>query len=250
MLQILLNGCNGKMGYAVRRFAEADADCEIAVGVDIAEGMPGRFPVFTDFADVKTDVDVVIDFSHPGALDDLLAFSKRTGTPIVLATTGFSDAQVAAIHEASKTCPIFFSFNMSLGINLLTRLAQKAAELLGDTFDVEIVEKHHNQKIDAPSGTALMLADAVNQTLGGNLRYEYDRHSKRAKRTRREIGIHSVRGGTIVGEHEIIFAGQDEVVTLSHSAASKEVFAAGALKAAKFMAGKPAGLYQMSDLID
>ncbi len=250
MLRIILSGCGGKMGRAVGACVDADEDCEIIAGVDKADNFLFRFPVFSKFSDVKAKGDVIIDFSHPSVLNDLLDFARQTGMPIVLATTGFDEEQTKLIYAASREIPIFFSFNMSLGVNLLIHLAKKATELLGDTFDIEIVEKHHNQKLDAPSGTAIMLANAINETLGNNMKFEYDRHSKRQKRSKNEIGIHSVRGGTIVGEHDVIFAGHDEVVTLSHSAASKEVFAAGALKAAKFMKGKPAGLYCMDDMIE
>ena len=168
---------------------------------------------------------------------------------MVFATTGYSDAQIEQIKLASKEIPIFFSFNMSLGVNLICSLAKKAASILGDGFDIEIIEKHHNQKIDAPSGTAIMLANAVNSQFDGNKVYEYDRHSIRQKRSKKEIGIHSVRGGTIVGEHDVIFAGRDEVITISHSAYSKEVFAVGGVRAAKFIAGKPAGLYDMNSIL-
>ena len=170
--------------------------------------------------------------------------------PVVIATTGYSPEQIEKIKEFSKTIPIFFTFNMSIGVNLLCSLAQKAAKILGNDFDIEIIEKHHNQKIDAPSGTAIMLANAINTQFGDTLNYEYDRHSKRNKRPKNEIGIHSVRGGTIVGEHDVVFAGRDEVITLSHQALSKEVFAVGALRAAKFISNKPAGLYDMNSIMD
>ena len=180
----------------------------------------------------------------------MLEFAKTTSTPLVIATTGYSDEQKKKIEDASKDSPIFFTYNMSVGINLLANLAKKATEVLGEDFDIEIVEKHHNQKIDAPSGTALMLADAICEVTPQPMKYEYDRHSKREKRTRNEIGLHAVRGGTIVGEHEIIFAGRDEIITLSHSARSKEIFAVGAVNAAVYMNGKGPGLYQMSDVIE
>ena len=179
----------------------------------------------------------------------MLEYGKSTKTALVIATTGYDDCQKQKIKDASNDCPIFFTYNYSLGINLLANLARKAAALLGDEFDIEIVEQHHNQKIDAPSGTALMLADAINDELDNRMKYEYDRHSKREKRTKNEIGMHAIRGGTIVGEHEIIFAGRDEVITLSHSARSKEVFAVGAVNAAVYMMGKQPGMYDMGDVI-
>ena len=193
--------------------------------------------------------DVIIDFSHPSALDSLIGYALSTGTPLVLATTGYSDEQIEKIKKSSEQIPVFFTFNMSLGINLLVELAKKATAVLGDQFDIEIVEKHHNQKIDAPSGTAIMLANAVNDTLDNKMKYTYDRHSQRKKREKNEIGIHSIRGGTIVGEHDVIFAGRDEVITLSHQASSKEVFAVGSVNAAIFMNGKKKGLYTMADFI-
>ena len=183
------------------------------------------------------------------SLDDLLDYCMTNGTPIVIATTGYNDEQIAKIHKASEQIPVFFTWNMSIGINLLVQLAKKATAILGGQFDIEIVEKHHNQKIDAPSGTALMLANAINEELSGSMNYVYDRHSVRAKRQPNEIGIHAIRGGTIVGEHDIIFAGRDEVITLSHSAASKEVFAVGAVNAAVYLSGKPAGIYDMQDMM-
>ncbi|MBQ7782833.1 MAG: 4-hydroxy-tetrahydrodipicolinate reductase, partial [Oscillospiraceae bacterium] len=194
--------------------------------------------------------DVIIDFSHPSALDKLLEYCLSTGTAAVIATTGYTEEQIAKIKAAGEQIPVFFSFNMSLGINLLANLAKTAAKLLGGQFDIEIVEKHHNQKIDAPSGTAIMLGDAINGVLDEKYHYEYDRHSRRMKREKYEIGMHAIRGGTIVGEHDIIFAGRDEVITLSHSAASKEVFAVGAVNAAVFLSKQSKGMYDMSDVIE
>ena len=249
MTNIILSGCNGKMGKVITACILQRDDCKIVAGVDISGESTETFPVYTAFSEVKENADVVIDFSHPSVLDDLLDFSEKTNTPVVLATTGFSSAQTEKIKAASKTTPLFFTFNMSLGINLLVALSKKAAEVLDGNFDIEIVEKHHNQKIDAPSGTAIMLAEAINHTLEDKMMYEYDRHSKREKRPQNEIGIHSIRGGNIVGEHEVIFAGHDEVITLSHKATSKEVFAVGAIKAALYMKGKSAGLYDMNNVI-
>lgn len=248
LTKILLCGACGKMGRVVCDLSAQNEDLSVVCGVDASQQMM-PFPVYASFSDVKTDADVIIDFSHPSLLDSMLEYATKTHTPVVIATTGYTDAQIEKIRETAKVLPIFFTFNLSLGINLLCNLAQKAAALLGDDYDVEIIEKHHNQKIDAPSGTALMLANAVNETFDGRCAFEYDRHSKRQKRTKNEIGIHSIRGGTIVGEHEVIFAGHDETISLSHSAASKGVFATGALKAAAFLVGKEAGLYDMSGLI-
>ena len=196
------------------------------------------------------DADVIIDFSNPALLNDLLDFAVKKSMPVVIATTGYDESQKKQIQEASRKTSVFFTYNMSLGINLLANLAKKAVQVLGDGFDIEIIEKHHNQKIDAPSGTALMLADAICEELNKPMKYEYDRHSKREKRTKNEIGMHAVRGGTIVGEHEIMFAGRDEIITLSHSARSKEVFAVGAVNAALFLKDKPAGMYSMKEMIE
>lgn len=248
MTRILLVGACGKMGAAVSDCANQDNDIKIVGGVDFAEKLCD-FPIYHDFSKVNVEADVIIDFSNPVLLDDILNYAKEKNIPAVIATTGYNDEQIKKIHEASKLIPIFFTFNMSLGVNLLCSLAKKAASILGNGFDIEIIEKHHNQKIDAPSGTAIMLANAVNEVYDDRLYYEYDRHSKRQKRTKNEIGIHSIRGGTIVGEHDVIFAGHDEVITLSHSASSKGVFATGAVKAAKFIVGKKAGLYEMKDVI-
>lgn len=248
MIQLLVCGCGGKMGAAVQGFVAERDDCCIAAGVDIT-GKGGDHPVYRSIDEVTESIDVIIDFSHPSALSALLGYCKRTGTPAVLCTTGYSPEQVEEVKEAAKTLPIFYSRNMSLGVNLLVELAKKAEAVLGADFDVEIVEMHHNQKIDAPSGTALMLADAINEVRDNEMKYTYDRHSQRKKREKSEIGLHSVRGGTIVGEHQVIFSGSHEVLTLSHSAQSKELFAAGAVNAAVFMKEKPAGLYDMSDLV-
>lgn len=249
MTKIILCGANGKMGHVIQSVVSGRDDCEIVAGVDLNTARDA-FPIYSSFDDVKEKADVIIDFSNPALLDSLLAYSKKTKTPVVIATTGYDDAQKKEIENAAKTTAVFFTYNMSMGINLLATLAKKATAVLGSDFDIEIVEKHHNQKIDAPSGTALMLADAICEEIDGSMKYEYDRHSKREKRSKNEIGIHSVRGGTIVGEHEIIFAGRDEIITLSHSARSKEIFAVGAVNAAVFMAGKESGMYSMKDLID
>lgn len=250
MTRLLLCGCGGKMGAAVQNFVREREDCVIAAGVDIG-GMPQEgFPVYTEIGGVREEVDVIIDFSHPSALPPILGYCREhPGTAAVLCTTGYGPQEVEAINQAAEAVPLFYSRNMSLGVNLLIELAKKAAGVLGGSFDVEILEMHHNQKIDAPSGTALMLADAINGERGGAMKYVYDRHSQRKKREKGEIGLHSVRGGTIVGEHQVIFSGQHEVITLSHSAQSKELFASGAINAAVFMQGKGPGLYSMPDLL-
>ena len=249
MTRIIMNGCNGKMGRVITRLVEEDDDAEIVCGVDINTDIKNNYPVVKSIEEFDGEADVVIDFSHPSCLMSILSYCKRTKTTAVLATTGFSEEEKAAFTEASKEIPIFFSANMSLGINLLISLAKQAAKLLEGNFDIEIVERHHNKKIDAPSGTALAIADAIDETLSYPAEYVFDRHSVRRPRKNTEIGISAVRGGTIVGDHEIIFAGNDEVIELSHHAASKEVFAVGAIKAAKFMSGKPAGMYDMNMLV-
>lgn len=250
MTKIILTGACGKMGNAIQSVVAGRDDCTIVAGVDRYNDGRTPFPVYESLNDVQEKADVIIDFSNPSLLDTLIAFAENRQTALVIGTTGYDDCQKRQIADASNVIPVFFTYNMSLGINLMANLAKKAAQILGNDFDIEIVEKHHNQKIDAPSGTALMLADAITESLDKPMKYEYDRHSKREKRTRNEIGMHAVRGGTIVGEHEIIFAGRDEIITLSHSARSKEVFAVGAVNAAVFMAGKTPGMYDMAQLID
>lgn len=249
MTKIILSGCNGKMGHVIRSIVAQRDDCKIVAGVDINTESTD-FPVYSSFGSITEKADVVIDFSHPSVLDSLLDYISETGIPAIISTTGYNDDQTKKITDAAKTSSIFFSFNMSLGINLLLELSKKAACILGDTFDIEIVEAHHNQKIDAPSGTAVMIANAIEDALNDDGYYPvYDRHSVRRKRDKKEIGIHSIRGGNIVGEHSVMFAGHDEIVSISHSARSKEVFAVGAVKAALFMVGKPAGMYSMKDMI-
>lgn len=249
MTGIAICGANGKMGKTIYNCISAREDCKIIAGIDINTEQYADFPIFDSPSKLPEKPDVIIDYSNPASLDGLLEYCLSTGTPIVLATTGYSDEQINKIKSAAEQIPVFFTFNMSLGINLLVQLAKKAASVLGDQFDIEIVEKHHNQKIDAPSGTAIMLANAVNETLDNKYHYVYDRHSQRKKRDKNEIGMHAIRGGTIVGEHDVIFAGHDEVITLSHSAASKSVFAEGSINAAIYLSDKPAGLYDMSSLV-
>ncbi len=248
-VKILISGASGKMGHAVAAAIADREDCVVSAGVDLYTNQYADFPIYEKLSDVPEKPDVLIDFSNPALLDALLDYCLLNGVPCVLATTGYSEEQIAKIKKASASIPVFFSFNMSLGINLLVQLAKKAVSILGGQFDIEIVEKHHNQKLDAPSGTALMLADAINEELDNKYHYVYDRHSKRQKREKLEIGMHAVRGGTIVGEHDIIFAGHDEVITLSHSAASKEVFAVGSVNAAVFLAEQSAGMYDMGQLM-
>ena len=249
MTNIAICGANGKMGKNIYNCIKDRDDCTVVAGVDIFTQKYADFPIVESPDKLPVKPDVIIDFSNPALLHDLLAYCLSTGTPLVIGSTGYSDEQIAQIKSAAQQIPVFFTFNMSLGVNLLVNLAKKAAEVLGDRFDVEIVEKHHNQKIDAPSGTAIMLANAVNEAFDNTKQYVYDRHSRRQKRDKNEIGMHSIRGGTIVGEHDVIFAGNDEVITLSHSAASKSVFAEGSVKAALFIKDKPAGLYDMQMLI-
>ena len=244
MQKIILSGCCGHMGRVVVDICANDPDVEISAGIDLLAQPLDGFPVFSSPASCSVEGNVVIDFSHPAALDGLLDFCIRRKMPVVLATTGYSEEQLARIQEASKAIPVFRSANMSLGINVLMELVKQAAALLCDGFDVEITERHHRRKLDAPSGTALMLADAASSAL------PYDSYNVRKPRDAREIGISSLRGGTIVGDHSVVFAGRDEVIEFSHHAASREVFAVGAVKAAKFLAlvGAP-GLYNMSHLI-
>ena len=249
MTNIAICGANGKMGKNIYNCIKDRDDCTVVAGVDIFTQQYADFPIVESPDKLPVKPDVIIDFSNPALLHDLLAYCLSTGTPLVIGSTGYSDEQIAQIKSAAQQIPVFFTYNMSLGVNLLVNLAKKAAEVLGDRFDVEIVEKHHNQKIDAPSGTAIMLANAVNEAFDNTKQYVYDRHSRRQKRDKNEIGMHSIRGGTIVGEHDVIFAGNDEVITLSHSAASKSVFAEGSVKAALFIKDKPAGLYDMQMLI-
>ena len=248
--KIIISGCNGRMGRVVESICEADPDVSVVAGFDVS--LESRaFPVFVSPANFTGEADAVIDFSSPAALDGLLAFALERKVPLVLATTGYSDEQLAQIDEASKRIPIFRSANMSLGINVLLELVKKAAAVLGDSYDIEIVEKHHNRKVDAPSGTALMIADAAASALNFKPEYVYERHSVRQSREKKEIGISAVRGGTIVGIHEIMFAGRDEIIEIKHTAMSREIFANGAVKAAKFLAGvsKP-GMYDMSMLVE
>jgi 4-hydroxy-tetrahydrodipicolinate reductase len=248
MIRIILSGCNGKMGQVVTRICANDPSVKIVAGCDLYDKQLSDYPVYKSFDLIKEEGDLAVDFSNPNALEGLLAYCTSKKIPVVVATTGLNDKQKDMLKEASSVIPVFYSANMSLGINLLIELVKKTAVILEDQFDIEIIEKHHNQKIDAPSGTALAIADAINQAVKTPKNYTYDRHAVRKKRDKAEIGIHAVRGGTIVGEHSILFAGLDEVIEFRHQANSKEIFAAGAMKAVKFLADKPAGMYSMSDI--
>lgn len=250
MTNIMISGACGHMGRVIADVVAGRQDCAVVAGIDKFVDKYADFEVYPSVWECPVKGDVIIDFSNPSLLDDLLSYAKQNRTPVVIATTGYTQEQIAQIKEAATEIPVFFTFNMSLGINLLVDLAKKAVAVLGDQFDIEIIEKHHNQKVDAPSGTAIMLANAINEASGDKYEYVYDRHAVRQKRDKKEIGMHAVRGGTIVGEHEVMFAGRDEIITLSHSARSKEVFAVGAVNAAIFLKEQPAGLYDMSQLIE
>ena len=250
MIKLIISGCNGRMGQVVTRLAKADGGFEIAAGFDQNTAKLSDYPVYSHPLEYAGSADVVVDFSSPAALDSLLSWCKAKKVPVILCSTGYSPEQLETIKAASAEMPVFKSANMSLGINVLTTLIKRAAEIMGETFDIEIVEKHHNQKKDAPSGTAIMLADAVREGLEYEPEYIYDRSTVRRPRDKKEIGISAVRAGTIPGEHTVIFAGTDEVIEFKHTAYSREIFAAGAVKAAKFMAGITApGMYDMSDVL-
>ncbi len=248
MTKILLCGANGKMGNAVSRAVEQTDGISIVAGYDLNTSSDS-FPVYDSFDNIQESIDCIIDFSHPSVLDDLLNYAVSNKIPAIICTTGLSKEQISQIEFCSRSVPIFFSANMSIGVNLIIDLVCRASKILDSNFDIEIIEKHHNQKLDAPSGTALAIADAISETVSFNPQYTYDRHSVRKKRDKSEIGIHAVRGGNIVGEHSVIFAGTDEVIEIKHSATSKEVFAVGAVRAALFMKNQAPGLYSMTDLI-
>ena len=250
MVKIIMHGCNGHMGQVISGIVEKDPDAEIVAGIDIADQGKNSYPVFTDIDACQVEADAIIDFSSAKATDKLLEYSAARQIPVVLCSTGLSQEQLAKVEETSRKVAVLKSANMSLGINTLLKLVQDAARVLAAAgFDMEIVEKHHRLKLDAPSGTALALADSIDEAMDNQYHYVYDRSQKREKRDDKEIGISAVRGGTIVGEHEIIFAGQDEVIEFKHTAYSKAIFGKGAVEAAKFLAGKPAGRYDMSDVI-
>ena len=250
MVKIIMHGCNGHMGQVISGIVEKDPDAEIVAGIDIADQGKNSYPVFTDIDACQVEADAIIDFSSAKATDKLLEYSAARQIPVVLCSTGLNQEQLAKVEETSRKVAVLKSANMSLGINTLLKLVQDAAKVLAAAgFDMEIVEKHHRLKLDAPSGTALALADSINEAMDNKYHYVYDRSQKREKRDDKEIGISAVRGGTIVGEHAIIFAGQDDVIEFKHTAYSKAIFGKGAVEAAKFLAGKPAGRYDMSDVI-
>lgn len=250
MIKIIMHGCNGKMGQVITSLCKEDAEVEIVAGVDISTQIENDYPVFSNIRQCQIDADVIIDFAAVGAVDDLLSYSSEKKIPVVLCTTGLSQEQESAVEKVAEQVAVLKSANMSLGINMLLDLLKKAANILAPAgFDMEIVEKHHNLKVDAPSGTALALADSLNEALNQEYTYKYDRSQERKKRDKMEIGIHAVRGGNIVGDHQVIFAGTDEVITFGHTAYSKGVFAKGAVEAAKFLAGKEPGMYDMSHVI-
>ncbi|MDD3362511.1 MAG: 4-hydroxy-tetrahydrodipicolinate reductase [Hespellia sp.] len=250
MIKLIMHGCNGKMGRMITGIVNADENVQIVAGVDAYTGIPNEYPVFETIQKCDVEADAIIDFSNAGAVDGLLDYCVEKQLPVVLCTTGLSEEQLAKVEEVSKKVAVLKSANMSLGINLLIKMLKDAAKVLYPSgYDMEIIEKHHNQKLDAPSGTALALADSMNEALDGACDYTYDRSQVRKKRERNEIGISAVRGGTIVGEHEVLFAGEDEVIEFKHTAYSRGVFGKGAVEAGKFLAGKPAGMYDMSDVI-
>ena len=251
MTRIIMHGCNGHMAQVISGLVAQDADAEIVAGIDMMDNRENGYPVFTDLDSCQVDADAIIDFSNAKAVDALMDYSAKRGIPLVLCTTGLSEEQNAKVDEISKKVAIMKSANMSLGINTLFKLIQEAAKVLATAgFDMEIVERHHHLKVDAPSGTALALADSLNEAMDHKYHYVYDRSQVRQKRDEKEIGISAVRGGSIVGEHEIIFAGPDEVIEFKHTAYSKAVFGKGAVEAAKYLAGKPAGRYDMKDVIN
>lgn len=250
MTRVIMHGCNGKMGQVITDLCREDSEIEIVAGVDVSNHIQNEYPVYQSLWDCKKEADAIIDFASAQAVDVLLDYSVEKKIPVVVCTTGLSEEQLAKVEEASKETAVLRSANMSLGINTLMDILKKAAQVLAPAgFDMEIVEKHHNQKIDAPSGTALALADALNDALEETYEYKYDRSKERKKREKNEIGIQAVRGGNIVGEHEVIFAGVDEVIEFKHTAYSKAIFGKGAIEAAKYLSGKPAGFYDMSDVI-
>ncbi|MGN0436282.1 MAG: 4-hydroxy-tetrahydrodipicolinate reductase [Wujia sp.] len=250
MTRIIMHGCNGKMGQVITGICKEDDQTEIVAGIDVVDNRENGYPVFTDINSCDVKADVIIDFAAAAAVDKLLDYAVVKQIPVVLCTTGLTPEQLNKVKLASEKVAILKSANMSLGINTIMKLIKDAANVFAPAgFDIEIVEKHHNQKVDAPSGTALALADSINEARNNEYEYIYDRSQVRKKRDAKELGISAVRGGTIVGEHEVIFAGIDEVIEIKHTAYSKSVFAKGAVEAGKFLAGKPAGMWDMSDVI-
>jgi 4-hydroxy-tetrahydrodipicolinate reductase len=251
MTKIIMHGCNGRMGQNITRLVAADPEIEIVAGVDMFDGITNTYPVFKSITECDVPADVVIDFSAASTVDTLLDYCAAKQIPVVLCTTGLNADQLAKVEEMSKKVAILKSANMSMGINLLQKVLKDISPILAQAgFDIEIVEKHHNQKKDSPSGTALALGDSINEAFEEKYEYVYDRSDRNIARPQKEIGFSAVRGGTIVGDHDVIFAGEDEVITLSHRAYSRAVFGNGAIQAAKFLAGKEAGMYNMSDVIN
>lgn len=248
MIDIILNGANGRMGQVLQTMIAHQSNMQVVAGID-REAFEADFPTFQAINDCQVNADVVIDFSHYTAVPAVLDYCAEKKIPVVVATTGLTDEVKEQIAKTAEQTAVFFSANMSLGINLLAKAIREITPVLEEEFNIEIVEKHHNQKKDAPSGTALALAESMNEALGNQYHYVYDRSSVHEKRDPKEIGIASVRGGSIVGDHDVIFAGKDEVITFNHTAYSKAIFAKGALEAAKFLAGKEPGLYDMSDVV-
>lgn len=250
MVKILMHGCNGRMGQVITGLVKEDENATITAGVDVYDGIKNDYPVFSKLQDVNVDFDVIIDFSTASVIDGLLDYCEAVKKPVVLCTTGLSEEQIKKAKKVSGTVAVLRSANMSIGVNVIMKLLREAvAKLAPEGFDVEIVEKHHNQKLDAPSGTAIALADVMNDEMGGCYEYIYDRSQVRKKRDKKELGISAVRGGNIVGEHDVIFAGTDEVITISHSAHSKAIFAKGSIAAAKYIFDKKPGMYDMSDVM-
>lgn len=251
MVRVILYGCNGAMGQVITNLVSEQEEVQIVAGIDIHPVEKNGYPVFGSLKECTKEADVIVDFTSAAAIDILLDYCEECGMPLVLCSTGLSDLQLQRVEQCARKTAVLRSANMSLGVNLLLKLVKDAARTLGEAgFDIEIVEKHHNRKLDAPSGTALSLADSINEAMGGRYHYQYDRSTRHEKRDKNEIGISAVRGGSIVGEHDVIFAGQEEVVTISHTAYSRAIFGKGAIEAAKFLAGRPAGLYTMADVIE
>lgn len=249
MINILLNGANGRMGQAIASLAASSEELNVVAGIDCYTEIENDFPVYKKVYECQEDYDVIIDFSNPSGIEELIDYAVLNKKPLVVATTGLTKEQTKKMNEASLHIPLFYSANMSLGVNLLIDLVKRASAVLGNGYDIEIIEKHHNQKLDAPSGTALAIADAISEVNPLSKEYVYDRHSVRKKRDSREIGISSVRGGNIVGEHEVLFIGNEEIIEIKHHASSRHVFAEGAIRAALFLCGKKNGLYSMKDLV-
>jgi len=249
MLRAIISGCNGKMGHVLTNLIDNDNEITTTAGLDVGDVQNNNFPVYSKHKNCKEEADVLIDFSNAEGIDTLLEYAVSRKIPLVIATTGLSSTQMQRIKKASKSIPIFQSGNMSVGINLVMKLIEDATKVLQKNFDIEIIEKHHNTKVDAPSGTALMLAESVNSALSDKAEYIYDRTNVRKKRSKNEIGIHSLRGGTIVGEHSVVFAGNDEIIEINHTALSRNIFGLGAIRAAKYIVKQEPGFYNMKTLI-